>query len=134
MIWFLEVDDAIKARHIDNEEMQVAFAKSNLSRRARTWALNLQLHNPNVFESSAVFKTLLSQTFELPRAVFRTLSEHLKIKQGKHDVHAYAQHVRYLASCMVANPVSEFVDHDILTGPHRWSRKEPPIPHRVEVA
>uniref|UniRef100_M4B3B1 Uncharacterized protein n=1 Tax=Hyaloperonospora arabidopsidis (strain Emoy2) TaxID=559515 RepID=M4B3B1_HYAAE len=29
--WFLEVDDAVKARHIDNEEMQVAFAKSNLS-------------------------------------------------------------------------------------------------------
>ena len=104
--WFLEVDDAIKARHINDEEMHVAFAKSNLSRRARTWALNLQLHDPNVFESLAVFKTLLSQTFELPRAEFRNLSELLKIKQGNRDVHAYAQHVRYLASCMVANPVS----------------------------
>ena len=31
------------------------------------------------------------------------------MKQGKHDVHAYAQHVRYLASCIVANPVNEFV-------------------------
>ena len=77
--WLLKVDDAIKARHIDDEEMQVAFAKSNLSRRARTWALNLQLHNPNVFGSLAVFKTLISQTFELPRADFRTLSELLKI-------------------------------------------------------
>ena len=109
MRWFIEVDDAIKARHIDDEEMQVAFAKSNLSGRATTWALNLQLHDPNVFESLAVFKTLLSQTFELPRAKFRTLSELLKIKRGKRDVHAYAQHVRYLASCMVVNPVSEFV-------------------------
>ena len=107
--WFLEMGDAIKARHINGEEMQVAFAKSNLSGLARTCALNLQLHNPNVFGSLAVFKTLLSQTFEPPRAEFRTLSELLTIKQGKRDVYAYAQHVRYLASCMVANPVSEFV-------------------------
>ena len=51
------MDIAIKARHIDDEEMEVAFAKSNLSGRARTWALNLQLHDPNVFGSLAVFKT-----------------------------------------------------------------------------
>ena len=53
--WSLEVDDVIKARDIDDEEIQVAFAKSNLSERARTWALNLQLHEPNVFGSLAVF-------------------------------------------------------------------------------
>ena len=81
MRWFVEVDDAIKARHIDDEEMQVAFAKLNLSGSARTWALNLQLHNPNTFGSLAVFKTLLSQTFEPPRAEFKTLSELLKIKK-----------------------------------------------------
>ena len=46
----LEVDDAIKARHIDDEEMQVVFAKSNLSGRARTWALNLQLHDPTYLD------------------------------------------------------------------------------------
>ena len=62
-----------------------------------------------MFGSLAVFKTLLSQTFDPLRAEFMTLLELLKIKQGKRDVHAYAQHVRYLASCMVANPVSEFV-------------------------
>ena len=109
MRWFLEVDDATKAHHIDDEEIQVARAKSNLSGRVRTWALNLQLYDPNVFESLVVFKTLLSQTFEPPSAEFRTLSELLKIKQDKRDVHAYAQHVLYLARCMVANSVSEFV-------------------------
>ena len=62
-----------------------------------------------MFELLVVVKTLLSQTFEPPRAEFSILSELLKIKQGKRDVHAYAQHVRYLASCMVANPVGEFV-------------------------
>ena len=34
--WLLEVDDAIKARHIEDEQMQVAFTKSNMSGRART--------------------------------------------------------------------------------------------------
>ena len=62
-----------------------------------------------MFESLADFETLLNQTFEPPRAEFRTLSELLKIKQGKRDIHAYAQNVRYLESCMVANPVIEFV-------------------------
>ena len=109
MRWFIKVGDAIKARHIDDEEMQVAFAKPNLSGRARTWVLNMQLHDPNMSDMLVVVKTLLSQTFDPPRAEFRTLSELLKIKRGKRDVHAYAQHVRYLASCMVANPVSEFV-------------------------
>ena len=128
------MDDAIKARHIEDKEKQVAFAKSNLSGRARTWALNIQLHDPNVFGSLEVFKTLLSQTFEPPRAEFRTLTELLKIKQGKCDVHAYPQHVRYLARFMIANPVSEFVLITIFLQGYRCSHSEPPIPHRVEVA
>ena len=52
---------------------------------------------------------MLSETFEPPREEFRTLSELLEIKQRKRKANAYAQHVRYLASCMVGNPVSEFV-------------------------
>ena len=44
-----------------------------------------------------------------PRAEFRMISEILQLKQGKRKVHAYAQHRRYLAICMVAKPVSEFV-------------------------
>ena len=88
--WFLEGDDAIRARHIDDEEMQVAFAKSNLSGRTRTWALNLRLHDLSVLGSLAGFKALLIQTFTPPRAEFRTLTELLKIKQGKRDVHVHA--------------------------------------------
>ena len=53
--------------------------------------------------------TLLSETFEPPRVEFKTPSELLEIKQSKRKVHAYSQHVRYLESCMVVNPVSEFV-------------------------
>ena len=92
--------------------MQVAFAQSNLAGRAKTWALGLKLHDPYVFGSLNVFKSRLRQTFEPPRAEFRARSELLKLKQGKRDVHAYAQHIRLLASCITANPVHE---HTLVT-------------------
>ena len=85
--WFEELDDAIRARHIVDEEMQIAFAQSNLAGRAKTWALGLKLHDPYVFGSLEVFKSLLRQTFEPLRAEFRARSELLRIKQGKRDVH-----------------------------------------------
>ena len=89
--------------------MQVAFAESYLEGDTRTWALSLKVHDPNVFGSLDILKTLLSETFEPPRAEFRTPYDLLDIKQGKLKVNAYAQHVRYLASCMIVNPVSEYV-------------------------
>ena len=85
---FVELDDAIRARHIVDEEMQVAFAQSKLAGRAKTWALGLKLHDPYVFGSLEVFKTRLRQTFEPPRDEFRARSELLKLKQGKRNVHA----------------------------------------------
>uniref|UniRef100_A0AAV1V011 Uncharacterized protein n=1 Tax=Peronospora matthiolae TaxID=2874970 RepID=A0AAV1V011_9STRA len=33
--WFIELDDAIRARHIDGDEMQVTFDLSNLTERAK---------------------------------------------------------------------------------------------------
>uniref|UniRef100_A0AAV1USB7 Retrotransposon gag domain-containing protein n=1 Tax=Peronospora matthiolae TaxID=2874970 RepID=A0AAV1USB7_9STRA len=46
---------------------------SNLTGQAKTWALRLKLHNPNVFESSEILKSRLKETFEPPRAEFSTL-------------------------------------------------------------
>ena len=89
--WFVELDDAIRARHIVDEQMQVAFAQSNLAGRAKTWALSLKLRDPYVFGSLETFKARLKQTFEPPRLSSR--SELLKLKQGKRDVHAYAQRI-----------------------------------------
>ena len=73
--WFVELDDSIDARRIDDERMQVSFSQSNLAGKASAWALSLKLNDPNVFGSEMIFKTLLSETFETPRAEFRTLSE-----------------------------------------------------------
>ena len=81
---------------------------------ARNWALNLKLHDPHVFGSLNIFKNLLSESFEPPMTDFRTLLDLLEIKKGKRKARAYAQHWRYLASCMVVNPASEFVSITIL--------------------
>uniref|UniRef100_A0AAV1TWJ0 CCHC-type domain-containing protein n=1 Tax=Peronospora matthiolae TaxID=2874970 RepID=A0AAV1TWJ0_9STRA len=105
--WLVELDDAIRARRIDDGDMQVAFAQSNLAGRAKTWALGLKLHDPYAFGSLEVFKSRLRQTFEPPRAEFRARTELLKLKQSKRDVHAYAQHIRHLTSCISSNPINE---------------------------
>ena len=102
--WFIELNDAIRARHIVDEQMQVAFAQSNLAGRAKTWALDLKLHDPFVFGSLEVFKSLIRQTFEPPRAEFRASSE---LTQGKRDVHSYIQYIRHLTSCITSNPPNE---------------------------
>ena len=73
--WFVELDDAIKARHIVSEQVQVAFAQSNLAGRTKTWALGLKLRDPYVFGSLEAFKARLKQTFTPPRAEFRARSE-----------------------------------------------------------
>uniref|UniRef100_A0AAV1UK50 Retrotransposon gag domain-containing protein n=1 Tax=Peronospora matthiolae TaxID=2874970 RepID=A0AAV1UK50_9STRA len=99
--WFVELDDAIRARHIEGDEMQVTFALSNLTGRAKTWALGLKLHDPNVFGSLGILKSRLKETFEPPRAEFRERSALLRLKQGKRDMHAYAQHLHYLASIVM---------------------------------
>uniref|UniRef100_A0AAV1UX51 Retrotransposon gag domain-containing protein n=1 Tax=Peronospora matthiolae TaxID=2874970 RepID=A0AAV1UX51_9STRA len=107
--WFVELDDAIRARRIEGDEMQVTFALSNLTGRAKTWALGLKLHDPNVFESLDFLKSRLKETFEPPRAEFKARSTLLRLKQGKRDEHAYAQHLHYLASSVMENPIDEHI-------------------------
>uniref|UniRef100_A0AAV1VM37 Retrotransposon gag domain-containing protein n=1 Tax=Peronospora matthiolae TaxID=2874970 RepID=A0AAV1VM37_9STRA len=70
--WFMELDDAIRARHIEGDEMQVTFALSNLTGRAKNWALGLKIHDPNVFESLQILKSRLKETFE-PQSTLCTL-------------------------------------------------------------
>uniref|UniRef100_A0AAV1TED9 CCHC-type domain-containing protein n=1 Tax=Peronospora matthiolae TaxID=2874970 RepID=A0AAV1TED9_9STRA len=105
--WFVELDDAIRARHFEGDEMQVTFALSNLTGREKFWALGLKLHDPNVFELLEILKFRLTETFDLPRAEFRARSALLRLKQVKRDVHANAPHLRYLASSVPKNPVDE---------------------------
>uniref|UniRef100_A0AAV1TNW3 Retrotransposon gag domain-containing protein n=1 Tax=Peronospora matthiolae TaxID=2874970 RepID=A0AAV1TNW3_9STRA len=101
---FVELDDAIWARHIEGDEMQVTFALSNLTARAKTCASGLNLHDPNVFK---ILKSRLKEKFEPPRTESRARSALLRLKQAGRDVHAYAQHLRYLSSSVTESPVDE---------------------------
>jgi hypothetical protein len=105
--WLVELDDAISARRIVDEAMRVTFAVSNLAGRAKTWALGLKLRNPHSFANYEDFKNQLKQAFEPPKSEFRARTEFLDLKQGKRDIHAYAQQARYLVSCIVTDPVDD---------------------------
>ncbi|KAG2948040.1 hypothetical protein PC117_g6333 [Phytophthora cactorum] len=71
--------------------------------------LPLQLDAPSTTRRStyAEFKEELRQAFEPPKNAFRSRAEFLDLQQCKHDVHAYAQRVRYLVSNIVTNPMDE---------------------------
>ena len=106
--WFVELDDAIAARHIECDAMQVSFALSTLTGRANVWAFGHKLQDLHTFGSLNTLKFRLRETFESPRAESRARSELLRIKQGKRDLHGYAQHLRHLASCVTEHPVDEY--------------------------
>ena len=64
LLWLVELDRAIKARRIDDEQMKLTFAQTHLAGRAKTWALGLEMSDPFSFESLESFKTRLKRTFE----------------------------------------------------------------------
>jgi hypothetical protein len=105
--WFVELDDAIEARRITDEQMRVAFALSKLAGRAKSWALGLRLHDPLCFGSLQEFNFKLRRTFASQPVEFRARAENLDLKQGKRDIHAYAQHARFLADSIVQDPIDE---------------------------
>ncbi|KAG2835600.1 hypothetical protein PC129_g24465 [Phytophthora cactorum] len=105
--WLVEVDTAIAARRIFDEPSKVAFAMSCLGGRARCWAYGRRLTDATYFGTYAEFKEELRQAFEPPKNEFRSRAEFLDLQQGKHDVHAYVQHVWYLVSNIVTNPLDE---------------------------
>lgn len=105
--WLVEMEGAMAARRIDDESMRITFAMSSLAGRAKAWALGHKLRDPNCFSSYEDFRNQLREAFEPPKSEFRARTEFLDLKQGKRDIHAYAQLARYLISCIVTEPVDD---------------------------
>ncbi|KAF1324782.1 reverse transcriptase, partial [Globisporangium splendens] len=103
--WFVELDAAITARQLRDPSQQVLFAMSNLAGRAKSWAYGKRLSDPNCFYSYEDFKTELKKAFEPPQSEFRARAEFLKLRQGRFDLHSYAQRARYLVSSIVDEPI-----------------------------
>ncbi|KAF1334018.1 reverse transcriptase, partial [Globisporangium splendens] len=51
------------------------------------------------------FETELKKAFEPPQSEFRARAEFLKLRQGRFDLHSYAQRARYLVSSIVDEPI-----------------------------
>ena len=106
--WFIEVEMASFARQIRDDRMQVAFAMSSLSGRARSWAFAKRMANPQCFANF------------------------------KRDLHDYVQEARYLVSVLVqelmddATQVSVFLN-GLANGPVRTQLFRE-YPHSLEDA
>ncbi|KAF1326177.1 Pol protein, partial [Globisporangium splendens] len=103
--WFVELDAAITARQLRDPSQQVLFAMSNLAGRAKSWAYGKRLADLNCFPSYDHFKTELKKAFEPPQSEFCARAEFLKLRQGRSDLHSYAQRARYLVSSIVDEPI-----------------------------
>lgn len=103
--WFCELDEAIAARQIFDEDQQVRYAMSQLAGKAKSWAYSLRSSDRECFPNLNDFKKKLQSTFEPPQSEFRIRAEFLGARQGSMDLHAYVQRMRYLASCVVGKPV-----------------------------
>ncbi|KAF1318873.1 reverse transcriptase, partial [Globisporangium splendens] len=103
--WFVELDAAITARQLRDPSQQMLFAMSNLAGRAKSWAYGKRLVDLNCFPSYDHFKTELKKAFEPPQSEFRARAEFLKLRQGRFDLHSYAQRARYLVSSIVDEPI-----------------------------
>ncbi|KAF1325110.1 reverse transcriptase, partial [Globisporangium splendens] len=104
--WFVELDAAITARQLRDPMQQVLFAMSNLAGRAKSWAYGKRLAEPHCFYDLDDFKRELKKAFEPPQSEFRARAEFLKLRQGKYDLHSYAQRARYLVSSIVNEPIN----------------------------
>ncbi|KAF1316450.1 reverse transcriptase, partial [Globisporangium splendens] len=104
--WFVELDAAITARQLRDPMQQVLFAMSNLAGRAKSWAYGKRLAEPHCFYDLDDFKRELKKAFEPPQSGFRARAEFLKLRQGKYDLHSYAQRARYLVSSIVNEPIN----------------------------
>ena len=56
LLWFVELDRAIEARRIEEDQIKLVFAQANLAGRAKTWALGLEMSDWYAFGSLEAFE------------------------------------------------------------------------------
>jgi hypothetical protein len=103
--WFTEMDLSIFARQIMYPELQVAYAMSRLSGRAKSWAFGKRMAEAKCFPTYDSFKSELKAAFQPPKCEFRSRSRFLAISQGKRNLHDYVQEVRFLVASIVSAPI-----------------------------
>jgi hypothetical protein len=105
--WKEELRTALEAAAIHDASLQVAFALSKLSGRARDWAYGKRIADPEVFPDIPTLYHDLEMTFQPPRSEFRLRAKFLSIKQGNRTLHEFAQEARSLVSSIMSKPIDD---------------------------
>ncbi|KAG3099115.1 hypothetical protein PI125_g15124 [Phytophthora idaei] len=107
--WVREVELAMDAALISTVQPRVAFALSNLSGRAKSWAYTREATTPGCFASWAQLCEQLRAAFLPANYECRQRSRFLSCKQGNHQLHEYIQEMRELTASLVGNPLHEHI-------------------------
>ncbi|KAL7690911.1 hypothetical protein Plhal304r1_c011g0044561 [Plasmopara halstedii] len=78
---------------------------SNLMGGAKCYAYGKRLPDLTCSPYYEYVKIELKKTFEPPQSAFRTRVEFLNLRQGRYDLHSYAQPARYYVLIIVDEPV-----------------------------
>ncbi|KAE8909639.1 hypothetical protein PF005_g12719 [Phytophthora fragariae] len=109
VFWVREIEIALSAGQIYDARAQVAFALSNLGRRARAWATARETATPGYFTSWSLMEQELCSTFLHANVAYSHRSSFLRCKQGKRSIQDYVMELHNLEAAMAGAPLSEDV-------------------------
>lgn len=105
--WLLAVTTAARAQLIEDEGLQVAFAISYLSGRAKEWSYSKLIMDSSAFPSWDAFARQIREVFLPPNSQLEIRARLLSCKQGNRQLHDYVHELRYLRAALVSDPLSE---------------------------
>ncbi|KAJ8523769.1 hypothetical protein ON010_g17349 [Phytophthora cinnamomi] len=107
--WVREVELAMDAALVSDERLRVAFALSNLSGRAKSWAYTRETTTPGCFASWAQLCEQQRATFLPANYEYRQRSCFIACKQGRRELHEHIQEMRVLTASLAGTPLPEHI-------------------------
>jgi len=107
--WVRETELAMEASLVSDERLRIAFALSNLSGRAKSWAYAREVTTPGCFTSWTQLCEQLRAAFLPANYEYRQRSRFLSCKQGKRELTEYIQEMRELCASLAGTSLPEHV-------------------------